>query len=206
MAATNKCLAQRNKSSTGANATKNSEARMRWPGALRFAPKETTMRMAPLLAGMLLATLTTAANAAEIKVTHTTNYPTTVSITGNIEPGDFERFYEATKNLPSENVWVDLQSNGGVIIVGLAIGSRIHDGSQRAAPEEGGTIGFHAAYNKSDGRESGAANALVGSYLKELGFGWETIFYLTKTGPNEIEWLDRAKAKKYGINFDGIFD
>ena len=202
---------------------------MCWPGALRFAPKETSMRVAPLLAGILLATLTTAANAAEIKVTHTTNYPTTVSITGNIEPGDFERFYEATKNLPSENVWVDLQSNGGIIIVGLAIGSRIREkgwmtwvspgsqcasvcgliwlaGSKRAAPENGGTIGFHAAYNKSDGRESGAANALVGSYLKELGFGWETIFYLTKTGPNEIEWLDRAKAKKYGINFDGIFD
>jgi hypothetical protein len=181
---------------------------------------------------MLLAalTLTTTANAAEIKVTHTTNYPTTVSITGKIELGDFERFYEATKNLApgrDPGVWVELQSNGGVVVVGLAIGSRIHEkswatmvspdkqcasvcgliwlgGSVRAAPERGGSIGFHAAYNKSDGRESGAANALVGAYLKELGFGWETIFYITKTAPNEIEWLDRAKAEKYGIHFYGM--
>jgi hypothetical protein len=176
------------------------------------------MRMIPLLAGMLLAALTTTANAAEIKVKHMLVY--WVSITGKIERGDFERFYEATKNLPSAgNVFVELQSNGGDLLAGLAIGSRIHEkgwttsvyppykcasvcaliwlaGSNRSAPERGGSIGFHAAYRTSDGRESGAANALVGAYLKELGFGWETIFYLTKTAPNEMEWLGRAKAKK----------
>ena len=62
-------------------------------------------------------------------------------------------------------------------------------------------IGFHAAYNPSDLRESGAANALVGSYLEKLGFGWGTIVYLTSAAPKEMEWLDGAKAEKYGIRF-----
>jgi hypothetical protein len=176
------------------------------------------MRTTPLLTGMLLAALTTATNAAEIKVLcNATNYnTTTIYLRGKIELGDFEKFYVATKNVPFLQGNVVLESNGGSVIAGLAIGSRIQEkrwmtmvdrrcvsvcgliwlsGSPRVAPEKGGSIGFHAAYNESDGRESGAANALVGAYLKELGFGWETIFYLTKTAPNAIDWLDRAKAK-----------
>jgi hypothetical protein len=60
MAATNKYLAQSNKSRTGGNATKNSEAPAVLAGRAALCAQGTTMRMTPPLAGMLLAAMTTA--------------------------------------------------------------------------------------------------------------------------------------------------
>jgi len=50
-------------------------------------------------------------------------------------------------------------------------------------------IGFHAAYDEDSGRESGAANAVVGAYLRDLGFGYKAIHLMTHKGPTDLEWL-----------------
>jgi hypothetical protein len=64
------------------------------------------------------------------------------------------------------------------------------------------SVGFHSAY-RLDGngnpQTASVGNAYAGAYLMKLGFGWDTIAYLTQAAPKEMEWLDEAKAKKYDI-------
>src|SRR5215813_8454941 len=60
-------------------------------------------------------------------------------------------------------------------------------------------IGFHAAYDADTGRESGAANAVVGAYLRDLGFGYKAIHLMTHKGPTNLEWLTPDLAKEVGV-------
>ena len=72
-------------------------------------------------------------------------------------------------------------------------------GTPRAVFEDS-NVGFHAVYNGTEDKTiNSGGNALVGAYLKQLGFSYQTIFYLTQTAPEEMEWLNGDKAKKYGI-------
>jgi hypothetical protein len=111
-------------------------------------------------------------------------------VSGEITPGDFERFKSATAGIPlTDKVVVFLASDGGNLVEGLEIGESIRklgystavvDGARCASacalawlagslrmmgPES--LIGFHAAFDKLDGSESGQANALVGAYLTQ---------------------------------------
>ena len=68
---------------------------------------------------------------------------------------------------------------------------------------KGAKIGFHAAFAVEGGTkiEKGAANALIGAYLKTLKLPDEAIAYITQASPNEIEWLTVTAAMHVGINF-----
>jgi hypothetical protein len=63
------------------------------------------------------------------------------------------------------------------------------------------SIGFHAAYVNEGTfkRESGMANALIGSYLTRLGLNDEAILYLTQAPPDYLNWLDLNAAQQIGI-------
>jgi hypothetical protein len=60
-------------------------------------------------------------------------------------------------------------------------------------------IGFHAAYDANTGRETGAGNAVVGAYLRDLGFGYKAIMFMTRKGPTSLEWLTPDQAKELGV-------
>jgi hypothetical protein len=78
-------------------------------------------------------------------------------------------------------------------------------------------VGFHSAYYLTtthcwffftcDKPEtSGPGNALVGSYLRDLGFGYNTIRYLTEASPEDMKWLTLDLANKYKIDFYPIYN
>ena len=116
-----------------------------------------------------------------------------------------------------------LESPGGSLLDGLIIGRAIHAAgfSTGVAPETAcasacalawlaGTtrymhptalVGFHAAYVEKNGRisESGVGNALVGAYLNELGLGFDAIVLVASAAPEEMNWLNAAKARQAGI-------
>jgi len=53
----------------------------------------------------------------------------------------------------------------------------------------GGTpqIGFHAAYDEDSGQASGAGNAVMGAYLRDLEFAYKAIAVMTRKGPTNLE-------------------
>ncbi len=140
-----------------------------------------------------------------------------VSIVGDLERTDIERFADVTRDL--EAAVVLFESYGGSLEAGLEIGTRIRmrgfsslvaNGKQcRSAcalawlggvtrfSGEGAVVSFHAAYNIEDGiaQESGSGNALVGAYAANLGLQQDTILFLTTASPEESnvltpEWAD----------------
>jgi HNH endonuclease len=62
-------------------------------------------------------------------------------------------------------------------------------------------IGFHAAYIEREGQasESGVGNALVGSYLTQIGLSEAAVVYITQAAPTEITLLTLRDAEKIGI-------
>jgi hypothetical protein len=182
------------------------------------------MRALALMASIALALTTFAANAAEMTfkdVPKSKGMPayTIVWIDGDIVEGDYEKFARFVSK--RKQVMVALNSNGGLIGEGLNIGLLIRQKAMVTAVYKdcasvcglmwlAGTfrivsteahIGFHAAYRleKDKPVEDGSANALVGGYLMRLGFSWAAIEYLTSAPSETVEWLNSAKAKKYGI-------
>jgi hypothetical protein len=63
-------------------------------------------------------------------------------------------------------------------------------------------IGFHAAYLLKDGqpKESGMANALVGSYLGQLGLSDRAIVYFTYSAPKSMAYLTPQDANAIGLD------
>jgi hypothetical protein len=66
----------------------------------------------------------------------------------------------------------------------------------------GSLVGFHAAYIESGGRatETGVGNALLGSYLNQIGLSQEALVYMTIASPTEMTWLNFRDAKQLGID------
>jgi len=62
-------------------------------------------------------------------------------------------------------------------------------------------VGFHAAYIEEAGRasESGVGNALVGSYLTQIGLSETAVVYITQAAPTELTLLTLPDAEKIGI-------
>jgi hypothetical protein len=114
-----------------------------------------------------------------------------------------------------------LNSPGGSALAGIEIGKAIRlKGLATVVPESsicasacaiawlGGTprfmsrgarVGFHAAFDKTNGEASSAANAAVGAFLNQLGLRTDAIFYITSAAPSEIQWLSFEDAEKLGI-------
>ncbi|NTE35215.1 lysozyme inhibitor LprI family protein [Agrobacterium tumefaciens] len=144
-----------------------------------------------------------------------------VSIRGPIEAGDGENFETVVRGLSRASVI--LQSPGGLVKEALHIGATIRmEGFATMVPadkecfsacgliwvsgvrrymSDTSLIGFHAAYREENGeyRESGVANAEIGSYLTHLGLRIEAIRYFTIAGPNDFLLLTPEKARALGI-------
>ena len=169
---------------------------------------------------MLVAVLTGAAwpcQAASIAVNQAA-----IAIDGDLEVGDFETFQSRARLLTQATVI--LRSNGGRLGPALRIGEVIRQkrwstlvleycssacsliwlaGTQRYMAANA-QIGFHAAYDDRTGQEGGMANAVVGSFLTRLGYGYEAVMYATVAAPNSMKWLTPVDAKRVGIDVNVI--
>ena len=145
-----------------------------------------------------------------------------VIVSGQIVSGDFDQFKQVVGPLTGTTA-VFLNSPGGLVNEGLAIGATIHERGYITAVGDGDTcasmcglmwlggsprfvagtsrIGFHAAARLSDGQESGQANALIGAYLDQLGLSIQAVAYLTASAPESIKWLNPADAARIGITY-----
>ncbi|MBX3569328.1 MAG: hypothetical protein KF914_14810 [Rhizobiaceae bacterium] len=163
-----------------------------------------------------------AAASAEIELFNLAGELDIVSIKGEIVDGDGDRFNEVVRD--RERVSVVLQSPGGLVRDALQIGAEIRlrnfatmvssDGEcysacgliwisgARRYMSAGSKIGFHAAYREENGeyRESGVANAEIGSFLTHLGLRIEAIRYFTIAGPQEFLLLTPEHARALGID------
>src|SRR5262249_42605517 len=114
-------------------------------------------------------------------------------------------------------------SDGGSLLAGIAIGKTIRVKSLATAVLDeqrclsacaiawlGGLprlmgrtahVGFHAAYNKEAGRasESGVGNALVGSYLNQMGLSDIAVVYIPQAAPTELTLLTLPDTEKIEI-------
>lgn len=144
-----------------------------------------------------------------------------VSIRGPIEAGDGEKFETVVRGVNRASVI--LQSPGGLVKEALRIGAMIRmEGFATMVPadkecfsacgliwvsgvrrymSDTSLIGFHAAYREENGeyRESGMANAEIGSYLTHLGLRIEAVRYFTAAGPNDFLLLTPDRARMLGI-------
>jgi hypothetical protein len=151
-----------------------------------------------------------------------------VDVVGRIDDGDFEAFKEKTDQIypigtshPKKQVIVTLVSHGGLIGPAMQIGELVRKrGMWTFVPGDrtcasacaliwvagwlrtvGNTpqIGFHAAYDENTRRETGAGNAVIGAYLRDLGFGYNAIYFMTRKGPTNLEWLTPDLAEEVGV-------
>ncbi len=149
-----------------------------------------------------------------------------ISINGTFADGDDAAFRRLASE--SDRAVVVLNSGGGNLHSGLEIGKAIRlrgfatavpagalcasacaltwlAGSPRLLDAES-KVGFHAAYRLIDGKasESGAANALAGAYLNQLGLSDRAIVYVTSAPPEGVEWLTQENADQVGIAYGAI--
>jgi hypothetical protein len=144
---------------------------------------------------------------------------TIIAVYGDILPGDGLKFQNAAKDAGAKAT-VLFDSNGGSLAEGIEIGREIRKlgynttvvqtcasacalawlaGTNRYVAESA-RIGFHVAFvNGVERRESGMANAIVGLYLGELGFGQNVVEYVTSAAPDEMQWLNARDASLLGI-------
>jgi hypothetical protein len=179
-----------------------------------------------ILASLMAATFFSSANAAEMQVSKPAKKGDyhIVYINGDIENGDFDKFKEVAGKLPAGKVIVSLNSEGGQLGAALNMGAAIRSmkwwtvarscasacalmwlaGVQRGVFEES-HVGFHSAYNgETKAIENGSANAVIGAYVTRLGFGYDVVGYVTSAKPENMDWLDAEKAKKYSIAFTNL--
>ena len=145
-----------------------------------------------------------------------------VTITGDLDAGDVERFRTATFHL--SKAIVAFASRGGSLIAGIEIGTQIRlkgfstlvpDGSLCASAcgiawlggvkrlmGPSARVGFHAAYVVKDGveTETSVGNALVGAYFNRIGLPDRAIVYLTHAAPDDIQILSFPEAASMGID------
>jgi len=146
-----------------------------------------------------------------------------INISGELLRGDENRFVDIAGT--AAGAVVALDSPGGNLVAGIAIGKVIHfkhfdtlvpNGSACASAcalawlggasrlmGATGRIGFHAPYVRRPGggiiSASPAGNAFVAAYLKELGLSKQAIIYITETPPEKLKWLGFLEARKVGI-------
>jgi hypothetical protein len=173
--------------------------------------------MRTLALAIVATMISCAANAADITLEQQ-NQGMAIAIVGEITTGDYEKFKAMAAKLPAKS-FVALDSDGGIILEAIQIGEMVRAkkfrtvagevcasacaliwvaGTERGAFDES-QIGFHSAYSAITKQISGSANAIIGAYLSRLGYGYPAIHYMTKVGPESMEWLTIAKANQLGI-------
>ena len=143
-----------------------------------------------------------------------------VHIAGDMNAEDILTFKQIIKSLPPQTI-ISLDSPGGNLQAGIEIGKVIATSGfatyvsgicasscalawLAGAPRilsPSAKVGFHLAYkNDLDKTESGAGNALVGSYVTELGLGENVVRYITSAAPTDIQWLTSRDADLLGVD------
>jgi hypothetical protein len=199
----------------GVRDTKIRPMSMGWGGALRTA------------VCVLAVALTSPAGAATITVHEPDAHGRIfVDLVGKIEKGDAEIFQSKTGKILATSVGrprivVTLVSLGGDTGAALQIADLIRRhvmstfvpgdrvctsacaliwlaGLPRTV-SDAPQIGFHATYDTKTRKESGAGNALVGAYLRDLGMSFKAISFMTIKGPSAVNWLTPDVATDLGI-------
>ena len=191
---------------------------------LRLLRGRARVALIAMALGVLMAVLSaTAGRAADIELTALPgkDKASVITITGELRPGDKERFLNFA--LQTEKALVLLGGPGGNLLVGLDIGQAIRlrgystyvaDNIQCASAcalawlggahrfmSRSALIGFHAAFDRTDPTNaSGSANAIVGAYLNSLGLSQSAIIYITSASPVSMSWLTLQEANQYGID------
>jgi len=158
------------------------------------------------------------ANAATISVKFSDGIEVpTIKVDGKIDFDDDKRFRRIAAAFST--ALVVFNSDGGSAFAGLEIGRLIRSRnfsthvvdrcvSACALAWLGGTkrfmaptaqIGFHAVYNAETGRETAAANALIGAYLNQIGLADVAVVYITQAAPTSMTWLNPNSAQRVGI-------
>ena len=173
--------------------------------------------------GLLICAFPRQSEAAEIDLKTLTGPPplTLIIISGDLRPGDKERFLNIA--LQTEKAVVVLGSPGGNLLAGLDIGQAIRLrgyatyvpdnvqcasacalawlGGSRRFMSRSAQIGFHAAFSSADPTNAnGAANAVVGAYLNSLGLSQSAVIYITSARPTSMSWMSFEEAGLYGID------
>jgi hypothetical protein len=174
--------------------------------------------------GALLSVWINSATAANFSVAPFSDNPehALVIVTGTLMPGD-ETVFRGRVG-PLTRAVVVFNSDGGNLLAGIAIGKIIRlksfatavwDGERCASACAlawlGGSqrlmgryalVGFHAAYIEQQGQamETGVGNALVGSYLNQIGLSERAVVYITGAAPAEMTWLNLQDAQQIGID------
>ena len=144
-----------------------------------------------------------------------------VAVEGVLVRGDHIKFRTQVGRLTK--AVVAFSSDGGNLFAAIEIGKTIRLKSFATAVLDGqrcasacalawlgglprfmghtGHVGFHAAYIEKEGRpsESGVGNALVGSYLTQIGLSETAVVYITQAAPTELTLLTWRDAEKIGI-------
>jgi hypothetical protein len=144
-----------------------------------------------------------------------------IGIVGEIKASDAKKFIAATEQV--NRAIVILKGPGGLVRDAIQIGAEVRlKGYATVVAADAGCfsacglvwlsgarrymspssqIGFHAAYKKENGeyRESGVANAEIGSFLTHLGLRIEAIRFFTIAGPDQFLMLTPERARALGI-------
>lgn len=163
----------------------------------------------------------TSALAAEFKVEKIPGKPSFIFVDGEFVEGDDEKFTNIA--IAEKTAVVVFNSPGGLALVGMQIGKAIRLKDFSTAVADGqvcasscglawlagvqrfvftkGLVGFHAIHTIQDGKAdvSSAGNALVGSYLQQLGFNYSVVIYVTEESPGNMKWLSKADADRISL-------
>jgi len=142
-----------------------------------------------------------------------------VYVLGTVETGDDQKFENAVKPYDGP-MQVILHSAGGRLRPALNIGSLIRErrwtthveytcksacpmiwlGGIKHTKTQAAQIGFHSAGDVHTGGMSPAGNALILSFLTDLGYSEAVGRYVT--GSKTITYLTRDEAKRLGIQME----
>jgi len=170
---------------------------------------------------MLFCSTVSNTKAAEVGVIPQGSDTAIITISGEFQPDDPQKFRKAA--LQYQNAVVKLDSPGGRMLVGIELGKAIRLmgfptmvdedalcasacgyawlGGARREMAISAKIGFHAAYVVENGqyREKGLGNALVGAYLNQLGLPQTAVAYISAAPPDGMTWLTPDDAVRVGI-------
>jgi hypothetical protein len=178
-----------------------------------------------LLLAAAFATMSLPAHAANIRVTHACCNPIAsdlVWLKGEIDKSDYEKFYNATMAIPPGKAMVILDSPGGNVLAGVAIGGLIHANSyttivdngavcvsmcsaiwlagKRRFIEAGAFLGFHSTSIAGTRSESG--NQVMREYYHNIGLRSDAIDVLLSYDPRTVNWLSVELSRVLGITYE----
>lgn len=162
------------------------------------------------------------AEAANIVLDRTSTTIPVIIVDGDFNAGDDKTFNNLAISV--DQAIVVLNSRGGLAEIGISIGRTISiKGFQTVVFPNGlcasscglawlagrprslfpsSRVGFHAIFTTDNGTNnvSSAGNALVGSYLHELGMTDRQIIYITQAQPDSMAWLSQDSATAIGLD------